>query len=502
MNDGFWYSLKPRHYFFIGFFFGFLFPFITSVTLVWENVETTDIRDYYLLHLSNPLLLVIDTAPIVLGVFSFIIGLRQEKLKIIYENLYNVNKVTSSFFPYQFLDILNKSDIGNIKPGDYIDKELTVLFTDIRDYTALSDSMSSGDTLTFLNDYFSNLAPCIERNNGFIDKYIGDSIMAIFPDSPKDALMAAIEMKRELEKFNVGRALNGKAVIRTGFGLHYGKASLGTIGNSSRMQTTVIGDTVNLAARIESWTKLFRSWILMSEIVAIKLAEYKEFHIREIDIVRIKGKRNTMSIYECYDTDPKDIIEIKNAYKFDLIMAMSMFRDNEFKEAERIFRECSQQCPSDPLPIIYLNRCHEKKVEIMDISESKKKKSVLLVDDNEMIINLTEKFLRKNNINVTSTYNALQALSIMDNFVPDVVFLDYHLPGQDGLELSQELREVIKYKNLPTKIILMTADEEVNHSELIRTGLIDAFLQKPFYEEDVIGKFKEVTRDTLDQEDG
>jgi FixJ family two-component response regulator len=69
------------------------------------------------------------------------------------------------------------------------------------------------------------------------------------------------------------------------------------------------------------------------------------------------------------------------------------------------------------------------------------------------------------------------------------------------LELSQELREVIKHKNLPTKIILMTADEEVNHSELIRTGLIDAFLQKPFYEEDVIGKFKEVTRDTLDHED-
>jgi class 3 adenylate cyclase/ActR/RegA family two-component response regulator len=486
---GIWLQIQPSHYFLFGFFLGGLFPFLSTIVMLWNELDSVILADFVNLHRKNPLLLVIDTAPLVLGLMGYLLGVRQDKLREAYKQIQEMNSVTEKFFPRQFLSILKKESIGKIQPGDTVDIELTVVFTDIRDYTTMSENMKSSEIIVFLNEYLSVMTPCINRNRGFIDKFIGDSVMAVFPESPRDALIACIEMKKALEVLNITRVSRGQSIIRTGFGIHYGKVALGTIGNDTRMQTTVIGDTVNMASRIEGWTKIFKTWILMSETVALKLAEFKEFHIREIDIVGLKGKKNTMSIYESYDADSIETIQSKTEYKFDMIMAMAMYRDHEFKEAERIFRECIQQCPGDPLPLIYLNRCHEKKSEIMDILEDKKRKSVMIIDDNEVIITLMEKYFKKNNIEVNSTISPIQAMFILENFIPDVIFIDYQLPDKNGLELAFEIKDFIHSRNLPTKLVMMTASEETLFTEAVQKGVLDGFLPKPFYESDLIQMF-------------
>lgn len=134
------------------------------------------------------------------------------------------------------------------------------------------------------------MSPVIEKNNGFIDKFIGDAIMAIF-HLPEEGLKASVEMIEELQKLNEGRSNAGYRALRIGIGLNTGMLMMGTIGHEDRLSTTVIGDTVNLSARLESLTKEYFTPILVSEFTVSKLTEDNKEYLREIDTVVVKGKR-------------------------------------------------------------------------------------------------------------------------------------------------------------------------------------------------------------------
>ena len=144
---------------------------------------------------------------------------------------------------------------------------MTILFTDIRSYTTISESMDPQILLSFLNSYYGILDPIISRNNGFIDAFIGDAVMALFPGGAKKAILAAIDIRIALRDFHHQSGHDTQTGLNTGFGLHYGEVTLGAVGTNKRMQTTAIGDAVNLAARIEALTKLFGvSLIISSEV--------------------------------------------------------------------------------------------------------------------------------------------------------------------------------------------------------------------------------------------
>jgi adenylate cyclase len=163
------------------------------------------------------------------------------------------------FIPYQILQMLGKHRISEVQLGDHIELPLTILFSDIRDFTSLSETLTPQENFNFINSYFGQMEPIITVNNGIIDKFIGDAIMALFTDA-NDAVIAAAMMCRQLGHYNAGRARAGYRPINLGMGLNTGMAMLGVLGGSSRMEATVISDAVNLASRFSSPSTLSTRW--------------------------------------------------------------------------------------------------------------------------------------------------------------------------------------------------------------------------------------------------
>jgi two-component system sensor histidine kinase ChiS len=171
---------------------------------------------------------------------------------------------------------------------------MTVMFADVRSFTTLSENLTPEENFQFVNTLLSGVGPIIRKHNGFIDKFMGDGVMALFPASPDDAVNAALDMHQTLRAFNSTRP--GHMQVRIGVGIHTGLLMLGTVGDERRMEGTVISDVVNAAARLESLTKVFHSGIIISEESLNKLQT--SFPHRSLGIVRVKGKRQAVSIYE------------------------------------------------------------------------------------------------------------------------------------------------------------------------------------------------------------
>ena len=216
------------------------------------------------------------------------------------ESLIVTNSSIARFVPSEFLRLLNKNNIVDVKLGDHLKKEMTIFFSDIRGFTSLSEKLSSEEVFGFLNTYFKETVSIISRNNGFVDKIIGDGIMAIFPNSPNDALEASTEIIREIRRWNLEREKAGMKMISIGIGIHTGVVSLGTVGTEERLDTTVIGDTVNIAARLENLNKEYQTEVILSETVYSRLNETNKKYIRELDNTQIRGPEKKLTIFESF----------------------------------------------------------------------------------------------------------------------------------------------------------------------------------------------------------
>ncbi|TGL50605.1 adenylate/guanylate cyclase domain-containing protein [Leptospira wolffii] len=214
------------------------------------------------------------------------------------DNLLEVNKAYSRFVPLAFLKFLNKQNITEIGLGDQVQREMTILFSDIRSFTQLSEKMTPKDNFDFLNSYMRRMGPIIRKHGGFIDKYLGDGIMALFPSIPDQALEAALEMLEELRELNRLRVERQYEPIRIGIGLHTGTLMLGTIGEEERMDGTVISDAVNLASRIEGLTKEFDTDLLLSEETFKKLKNAWKYSLEKLGTVKVKGKSESSEVYK------------------------------------------------------------------------------------------------------------------------------------------------------------------------------------------------------------
>lgn len=261
------------------------------------------------------------------------------------------------FVPHQFLSFLGYESLVDVKLGDSVQYEMSTLFADIRNFTTLSETMTPEDNFKFINGYLSRMEPAIIEYGGFIDKYIGDAIMALFGGGADDAVKASISMLNRLSEYNTTRQRPERPPLKIGIGINTGDLILGTVGGESRMDGTVISDAVNLAARLEELTKNYGVSLLISHYTFEKLENPNDYAFRFIDRVKVKGKSNVVTVFEVFDADPPEIVEGKLLTKAKFEEAMLFFSQGNCQEAAKLFRDCLTQNSQDPVAKIYLKRC-------------------------------------------------------------------------------------------------------------------------------------------------
>ncbi|MEL6654366.1 MAG: adenylate/guanylate cyclase domain-containing protein, partial [Bacteroidota bacterium] len=192
---------------------------------------------------------------------------QQEKLAAqaaLNEELQKINQATARFVPHEFLRSLGRDSVLEVSLGDGVEKEVSVLFADIRGYTSLSEQMSPRENFEFLNHYLGRVGPIIQTHAGFVNQYYGDGVMALFQKQAQDAVNAAIEMHQAVHRFNLERKEKSLEPIQIGIGLHTGSLMMGIMGDQQRMEAGVVSDAVNTAARMEGLTKLYGASLIIS----------------------------------------------------------------------------------------------------------------------------------------------------------------------------------------------------------------------------------------------
>ena len=269
-----------------------------------------------------------------------------------------IAEATSRFVPNEFLAFLGCDSIVDIKLGEAVELEMSVLFSDIRDFTTLSEQMTPTENFKFINSYLSRMEPLIVENQGFIDKYIGDAIMALFREGADDAVKAGIAMLQTLAEYNRDRVSLGYVPVEIGVGINTGSLILGIVGGKSRMDGTVISDAVNLASRIESLTKNYGVSLLITQQTFDRLTNPGDYATRVIDKVQVKGKSEWVTVYEVFEADLPQVKAGKLATLQLFTEALSLYNMKSFRQAAGLFADCLRQNPGDKVARIYLERCN------------------------------------------------------------------------------------------------------------------------------------------------
>ena len=278
---------------------------------------------------------------------------REESMRRIYE-------VTGKFVPYEFIGALGHQVITDVKLGDHIEKNVTVLFSDIREYTRISEKMTPQENFHFVCSFNERMGPIIRKHRGFVNQYLGDAIMAIFPGSASDALAAAVEMRHALNELNTERLAGGLEMIQIGIGMHSGPLIMGITGDLNRLDATTISDTVNTASRLESLTKYYHAGIILSDASLRQIMdESSGFHLRHLGLVQLKGKEEPIRIHECFDGDPELEVQHKIMSRAMFNGGMQLYLNESFAGARQAFDEVLELDPADRTARFFQNKCTE-----------------------------------------------------------------------------------------------------------------------------------------------
>ncbi|EDN68672.1 adenylate/guanylate cyclase [Beggiatoa sp. PS] len=252
--------------------------------------------------------------------------------------------------------MLNKNHIIDIQLGNHLEMNMTILFSDIRSFTTLSERMSPQDNFNFINAYLKEMGPIIREYGGFVDKYIGDAIMALFINAD-DALNASIAMLKKLTEFNNNQENKSLKPLKIGIGLNTGQLMLGIIGEQHRLQGTVISDSVNLASRLEGATKTYKGSLIISENTLARLNHPEKYAMRFLDNIKVKGRSERIKIFEVFDADPIMIREGKIVTLTTFEEGVHLYQQQRFLEAKKLMQACLVLTPGDAPAEIYIQRC-------------------------------------------------------------------------------------------------------------------------------------------------
>ena len=239
--------------------------------------------------------------------------------------------------------------------------EATVLFSDVRSFTTITETLGAQGTVSLLNEYFTIMVDCIGEEGGMLDKFIGDAIMAAFgipvghDDDPDRAVRCSIQMIVKLWEWNIDRVAKGQMAIDHGIGLNTGNIVSGNIGSPKRMDYTMIGDGVNLAARLESACKQYSAHLLISEFTMAKLKG--TYRSRDIDDVIVKGKTEPVRVFELLDYHTEETFPNLNENVNQFREGRKHFHNGDFTKAIKSFEACLIATPSDKLSETYIGRC-------------------------------------------------------------------------------------------------------------------------------------------------
>jgi adenylate cyclase len=255
-------------------------------------------------------------------------------------------------------------------PGKYLRaggeiKELTIMFSDIRGFTTISEGLTPDELVLLLNEYLGEMTAIMFDHWGTLDKYIGDAIMGFWgspfpqPDHALRACAAALRMGVRLSDLNEKWAAEGKKTLKTGIGLNTGPVNVGNMGSDKRFAWTVMGDHVNLSSRLEGMTKEYGVRVLISEFTYEQVKDV--FVTRELDRIKVKGKTQPVSIYELmgFLEDQDQYVEVINLFA----SALDAYRRKDWPEATEKFEEILVSYPGDGPSTTMLHRCHQFAIE-------------------------------------------------------------------------------------------------------------------------------------------
>lgn len=272
---------------------------------------------------------------------------RENAMRLVYE-------ATGKFVPYEFIGALGHKVITDVRLGDQVEKIVTVLFSDIRDYTTLSEQMTPEENFRFVCSFNERMGPAIRKHNGFINQYLGDAVMAIFPGQASDALNAAIEMHEEVQKLNEERLLRNAPPIKIGVGIHTGPLIMGITGDQNRMDAATISDTVNTASRLEGLTKQYRASILLSDACLLQI-EKENYYLRYLGLVQLKGKQEPLHIYECFSPNTKEEVARKQKTLALFNEGIENYLNSSFSNSVQAFESLTEINPGDLTAAFFLN---------------------------------------------------------------------------------------------------------------------------------------------------
>ena len=258
------------------------------------------------------------------------------------QHIASLHQAGRRFVPFEFLAQLKRPELPDVPVGDQVERQMTVMFADLRGFTQLSESLSPADTIALVNRYLQAMEPAIRAHGGFVDKYIGDAVMALF-DTPQSAVQAALEGLRAIDQLNAHSP--DQPPLRVGIGLHAGPLVLGTVGSQERLACTVLGDSVNLASRVEGLTKHYQVPLLLTGAVAAGLGP--DVALREIDHVVVKGKASAVQLYEVVSALPDAEAQGRLAWAPVFQLARRQLQLGEFANAAASFAQILAATPGD-----------------------------------------------------------------------------------------------------------------------------------------------------------
>lgn len=280
---------------------------------------------------------------------------------LVIEDMTREKRIKSTMARYLTKGVMDKVlESGTDSLGGTLTKA-TILFSDIRKFTELAENIGPRATVQVLNDYFTRMVEVIFTHNGVLDKYIGDAIMAVFgapletEQDTDNAIDSACNMLRALNRINAERRERGEPPLDIGVALATGPVVSGNIGSPKRMDYTVIGDTVNLASRLETATKFYGARVIIADTT--KAAMLRPHRLRELDLVRVRGRVQPLTIYEALDHHSPETFPHLDDMLNQFAQGLEQYRARRWKDGEDIFRSVLDLVPGDRPSQIYLERC-------------------------------------------------------------------------------------------------------------------------------------------------
>ncbi len=263
------------------------------------------------------------------------------------------------FVPTQYLDLLEKNSIVDIRLGDHVNAEMAVLFSDVRGFTTLSERMTPQQNFDFVNEYLKLVSPIIQRHDGFIVKFLGDGMMAIFPYGTDSAVLAGIEQQQAVQQFNAEMEKLGKPPIQAGIGVHTGHMMVGIVGEELRMQGDAFSDTVNLTARVEGLNKYFGTSMIITTETLLRLQTPIPYQMRFLGNVEVKGRSQPIGLYEIIDGQSPQGMAVRLSTRDDFERGLKAYQAGHFSQAREYFSAVLRAAPDDQAAALYVRQAEE-----------------------------------------------------------------------------------------------------------------------------------------------